>query len=166
MSDITVQDNMQGFLDGIAFLNSHRVYVGIPQENAGRSGALTNVELAYLHSQGSPKMHIPARPFIEPGIEDKKEAIEAEMREAVGAALSGNFGAAMAHLDGAGQEGENGAKARIGTGAPNAPITINGGWMRNPVSGKPFYVKGKKSSKPLIDTGSLRSSITHVIKGE
>ena len=43
--------------------------------------------------------------------------------------------------------------------APNAPITIHGGWMRNKKSGKPFKVKGKKSSRPLINTGRLRGSI-------
>ena len=43
--------------------------------------------------------------------------------------------------------------------APNAPITINGGWMRNKTSGKVFYIKGKHSERPLIDTGSLRASI-------
>jgi hypothetical protein len=32
---------------------------------------------------------------------------------------------------------------------PNAPITLEGGWMRNPVSGKPTYIKGK------FDTCSL-----------
>ena len=43
---------------------------------------------------------------------------------------------------------------------PNSPITIYGGWMRNKVSGKPIYIKGKGSDKPLIDTGSLRSSVS------
>lgn len=41
----------------------------------------------------------------------------------------------------------------------NAPITIHGGWMRNKKSGKLFYIKGKKSSRPLIDTGNLQQSI-------
>jgi hypothetical protein len=43
--------------------------------------------------------------------------------------------------------------------APNAPITIHGGWMLNKVTGKPIYIKGKHSERPLIDTGSLRQSI-------
>lgn len=48
---------------------------------------------------------------------------------------------------------------RNGNWKPNAPITINGGWMRNKKSGKWFYVKGKKSSRPLIDTGNMLQSI-------
>ena len=49
------------------------------------------------------------------------------------------------------------------TFAPNAPITINGGWMRNKVNRKAFKVKGKKSTRPLIDEGRLRDSIIHKV---
>ena len=43
---------------------------------------------------------------------------------------------------------------------PNATITQEGGWMRNKVSGKPFYVIGKGTGKtPLIDTGTMLKSI-------
>ena len=52
-----------------------------------------------------------------------------------------------------------------GNWTPNAPITINGGWMHNKKSGKLFYVKGKGSSRPLVNTGNLVQSIhTAVIK--
>lgn len=46
----------------------------------------------------------------------------------------------------------------------NAPITVNGGWMANPKNGKPFHVEGKKSSRPLWNTGKLMQSITYEIK--
>ena len=45
----------------------------------------------------------------------------------------------------------------------NATITVEGGWMRSP-SGKPFYVKGKKSNNPLIDTGVMRQSVTYKVE--
>lgn len=48
--------------------------------------------------------------------------------------------------------------------AKNAPFTINGGWMRNPKNGKPFYAEGKKSARPLIDTGTLVNSVDFEIK--
>ena len=38
---------------------------------------------------------------------------------------------------------------------PNSPITLSGGWMRNPVSKKPVKVKGKSGTTPLVDTGQL-----------
>lgn len=46
---------------------------------------------------------------------------------------------------------------------PNSPITIQGGWMKNKVNGKVFYVKGKGVNNPLINTGTLRKSIKHEI---
>ncbi|MEE1227270.1 MAG: hypothetical protein UHM08_09235 [Bacteroidales bacterium] len=42
---------------------------------------------------------------------------------------------------------------------PNAKISQVGGWMRNKISGKPFYVKGKGGKQPLIDTGTMLRSI-------
>lgn len=42
---------------------------------------------------------------------------------------------------------------------PNAKISQEGGWMRNKISGKPFYVKGKGGKQPLIDTGTMLRSI-------
>jgi hypothetical protein len=33
-----------------------------------------------------------------------------------------------------------------GVRPPNAPVTLQGGWMRNPVSGKPVKVKGKSGT--------------------
>lgn len=52
---------------------------------------------------------------------------------------------------------------RHGSWDANAPITINGGWMHNKKSGKIFYVQGKHSSRPLIDTGNLQQSIHSAI---
>lgn len=170
MADVAVNDNMKAFLDGISFLNGHRVLIGIPEASAGRGGPLNNVELAFLHSNGSPKMHIPARPFLEPAISDSEtqEKISGCMRQAAINALSGDTGGALGEMTKAGLYGQAAAQERIGSGsmAPNAPITVNGGWMRNPVSGKPVHIKGKGSSAPLIDTGVLRNAVTFVVEGD
>lgn len=48
--------------------------------------------------------------------------------------------------------------------APNSPFTVNGGWMANPVTGKPFHAYPKKSSRPLIDTETLFNSVNFEIK--
>ena len=53
--------------------------------------------------------------------------------------------------------------------APNAPITIEGGWMMNEYGKKgpvPVHIKGKSSTKPLIDTGALRQNCQYVIRYE
>ena len=146
-----------------------QLYVGIPEENAGGgNGGLNNVQLAYLHSQGSPVNNIPARPFIEPAIEQKDvlEKIADQFAAAFDAAFRADIGQIRTELEKAGIYGSNAVKQYMGSGAlaPNAPITVEGGWMRNKVSGKPVYIKGKHSAAPLIDTGSLRSSVTYVIK--
>lgn len=154
--------------DAISFLKSNRVLVGIPGASGGSHGEVTNVELAFIHTNGSPRLRIPARPFLEPAIEQAIDQIEGRMKASTEAAISGDTGAAMNELEKAGMYGENAAKDYFTGGhfAPNAGITVEGGWMRNRISGKPFKVKGKGSAQPLIDTGSLRSSITHVIEGK
>lgn len=50
--------------------------------------------------------------------------------------------------------------------APNSPITIHGGWMRNKKTGKPFYVEGKGKNTPLVDTGIMVASIQSRVDGE
>lgn len=159
-------DGLDDLKEAVAFLKNKRVLVGIPQANATSRGEVTNVDLAFIHTNGSPRLRIPPRPFLEPAIEEAKDRIEGRMKAAAEAAIEGNTGAAMDELHNAGLYGENAAKEYFSGGhfAPNAGITIEGGWMRNRISGKPFKVKGKGSAAPLIDTGSLRSSITHVIE--
>ena len=48
--------------------------------------------------------------------------------------------------------------------APNAPITIHGGWMADPKTKKPFYVEPKNSERPLWNTGTLIKSVDFEIK--
>lgn len=159
-------DGLKGIKDAIAFFNSNRVMVGIPDSGGRGDKEMTNAALAFIHSNGSPKHNIPARPFIEPAIEQAADQIAEHMKASAIQAIEGNTDAAMKELDDAGTAGENAAKSFFKTGglAANAEITIHGGWMKNKVSGKTFYVKGKNSNGPLIDTGNLRGSITHVIR--
>lgn len=48
--------------------------------------------------------------------------------------------------------------------APNAPFTINGGWMADPKTKKPFYAEPKGSNRPLWNTGTLVNSVDFEIK--
>ena len=151
----------------VAILDSMALYVGIPEGSGGEDGKLTNVQLAYLHSNGSPVNNIPARPFIEPAIEQEEvmSKMAAMFGQAFEAAIEGDAGAAEIALAKAGIYGRNAVREYMGTGAlqENAEITITGGWMRNKVSGKPVYVHGKGYNNPLIRTGALRDSVTYVI---
>lgn len=154
--------------EGIAFLKSHKVRIGIPDGGGGGSGGLSNVQLAFILTNGSPVNHNPPRPFLEPALAQPKarQQIARHMKAAAKAALEGDTGGAMDQMHMAGQAGEDAVKDYMASGAfaPNSGFTINGGWMRNRVSGKPFHADPKGSSKPLIDTGNLQGSITHVVE--
>ena len=68
--------------------------------------------------------------------------------EALRAAQAGDLAGTKAGLEKSGQAGADGIRVYIDRGIPppNAPITLTGGWMRNPVSGKPVKVKGKSGT--------------------
>ena len=159
------------FKEAANWLKPRRVRIGIP-DGGGSHGELSNVELAFILTNGSPVNRNPPRPFLEPALEkpENQEKIVRHMKRAAAAAIEGNFGGAEAQLDMAGQAGEDAVKEYMESGAfaPNAPITVSGGWMKNPRRAKSpekaFYVKGKGSSKPLIDTGDLHDAITHIVE--
>ena len=106
--------------------------------------------LPAIHEHGTPVMHIPARPVIRPAL--SQASVRAEMGQvmldACAAALDGDRNGVTAALEESGQAGVDGIHAYIDAGIPppNAPVTLTGGWIRNPVSGKPVKVKGKSGT--------------------
>lgn len=142
-------------LDGWRYMRETDVLVGIPQEkNAAREDGVTNAELLYIHTNGSPINGIPARPTIEPGINspDAKPVIQRLLGETAQAAITGNIPKAKASQQKAGMVGANAAKAVFGSDqlAPLKPATIA---RRN-----------KNSAAPLVDTAALRNAVTYVIR--
>jgi len=111
--------------------------------------------------------HIPSRPFLRQSVDKNRKLITAGCREQIGKLVEGKA-TTRDVLEELGKMQIDLIRREIRTGgfAPNAPITVHGGWMRNQKSGKPFYVKGKKSDTPLIDTGRLRSAIQFVIEAK
>ena len=136
------------------YLNRTKVDVGLTSSASGRSRFLMA-----LHEHGAPGAHIPARPVIAPalGTEEAREAVSRELLNAVSAANRGSREETEAALEKAGEAGADAIRAYIDAGVPppNAPVTLTGGWIRNPVSGKPVKVKGKSGTTPLVDTGQL-----------
>lgn len=136
-------------------LKRHEVLVGIPQEKSSREGSkgkATNAELLFIHTNGSPIRNIPARPVLQPAIEDDKERVGEMLGKAIDAAASGDKERIVPELEKAGMYASGKCKA----------------WFTNPSNGwkpnSPKTVKKKKSSRPLIDTGEMRKSITYVVK--
>jgi len=151
-SPINNVEKMRKMAEKLSKLN---VLVGIPQEKSSRpKGKITNAELAYIHTHGSPINHIPARPIIEPAIEDEenKAIISIGLKEAAKAALNGDEQTTMLELNKAGMSAQNAVRDWFtnfkNNWAPNSPLTI----------------RRKGSDRPLIDTAELRKSITYVIR--
>lgn len=143
---------LKRLMDAFNFARKEDVLVGVPQENSGRSDGITNAELMYIHTYGSPANGIPARPTIEPVVRDpaNRATLQRIMRGSLTSAFKGNIPGARSGKARAGMMAVNLIKARFGSAAlaPNSPITI----------------ERKGSSAPLIDTGALRNSITYVIR--
>ena len=120
------------------------------------AGDINNAELLFIHTKGSPKRHIPARPVIEPAIEAQgnKEAISNEIAQSVKASIAGDHDNAVKRMRRAALQGQSVSRAWFtdprNNWAPNAPSTI----------------KRKGSDRPLIDTGALRASIQGIVSEE
>ena len=141
-------------LQCIRYLATHTVEVGLTSTASGRSRMLLAI-----HEHGAPAMRIPARPVVKPALAQASVRVEmaSAMRKACAAAQDGDLSGVTAALAESGQAGVDGIHAYIDKGIPppNAPVTLTGGWIRNPVSGKPVKVKGKFGTTPLVDTGQL-----------
>lgn len=132
-------------------LGENQVLVGVPQSTAGRQdGGINNPSLAYLHDRGSPANNIPARPFLEPGVEAAAEGIAQVLARAASSALAGQQNAALRGLNQAGLIAQASIQRKIVDG-PFVPL-------------KPETVRRKGSSRPLIDTGQLRQAVTYVVR--
>jgi hypothetical protein len=158
------------------------VYVGVPQANASRKDEpINNAELMYIHTNGSPIKHIPARPVIEPALEAEptKALIKDELKLAAEAALSGDKVKEDTHLKRAGTIGSNAAKEWFtdprNNWPKNRPSTIRnklrklrGKALKDALEILDEYendstVDASSIDTVLVDTGEMRRSITGVL---
>lgn len=117
---------------------------------------VTNAELLFIHTKGSPARNIPARPVLKPAVsaDGNREPIARELKDMVHAELRGERDKARKGAGRAALAAQNAARKwftdeRNGW-APNAPSTV----------------ARKGSDKPLIDTGALRASIQGIVGEE
>lgn len=159
MSDVTSTGN--GLLDiiqAVSELSQVDVLVGVPHGENRTEADMTNAQIGYLLETGSPAMNLPPRPHLVPGIEEVQDIIGEKLTAAVDAALSGNAKRMYFLLESAGMKATMNVKKFINRGefAALAPLTIRERKRR-----------GRKSEKPLVDTGQYRNSHTYIImKGE
>lgn len=164
-------------LKAVRYLTSTQVLVGVPSDNEPHLGAdvgpnqrkdegsqstpLTNAELAYLHSNGVPERNIPARPFLQPGIDTVKDKILAIFEHAAKAALDGNTGEVDQSFDAVGLLAQGAVRGYIAAGIPPPlkPATIAARRRRTKGSS---YKRPAGDTVPLIDTAQLLHSISYV----
>jgi len=155
VSDAKGQDaDMDAIFAALEKLENTEVLIGIPEDEGARQDGdgINNAQLLYIHTHGSAVNNIPARPVIEPAIEDDKNIIGDLLGQAAQAAMDGNEGGMMAALEKAGMRGQNAARD----------------WFDNPKNSwkanTPETIERKGSAKPLIDTSELRKSIIYVVE--
>jgi hypothetical protein len=161
--------------DAIQQLAKARLLVGIPQSSAGRdAGKLNNAELGYIHENGSPEAHIPARPFLHTGVRKVQDSVTVPGFEKAGRqAMSGDWAGAERTLSIVGQKAVDSIKDTLTAGIPPPlrPGTIAGRLRRTAAYGKAGPQKRAQlrqraagDAKPLIDTGQLLRAITWVLR--
>lgn len=181
-------DKVNEVLKSIQQLSKRDVLIGIPNKNAerknkeGGSETINNAALGYIHEFGSPSQNIPARPFLVPGVQKSSDDWMPRLKKAAEASLSGRSKSALNALEQAGKIAERGAKSKISDGpfVPLKPSTIANRrksrltqsmrksekeYLRMIGEGMdPAEAQAEAGIQPLINTGSLRNSITHIIR--
>jgi len=138
-------------------LTEQYIYAGVPSDKDSRidESEVNNAILAYINDRGSPANNIPARPFMEPGIELAKDKINAQLKKA------GQYA-----LDGKKSEMEQ-AFHRAGLIAQNSIRSVINAGIRPELAPGTLAARrraGKTRTKPLIDTGQLRNSIIYAVR--
>lgn len=187
-------------LKRVFMTNKLAAYVGVPSASkdarsrqlldmAGKAGGkkkkarlqkaaqedVTNAELLFIHTNGSPVKRIPARPVLQPAVQadGNRQAIANEISASIKANLEGDYEKAEKKMLRAAIAGQNAARKWFTdprNGWPqNAPSTVrrkSGLATMGPV---PLYGMSQHlddKNTPLIDTGALRASIVGVVRSE
>lgn len=155
MSVTSSGQGLADILEAVQKLTSQEVLVGIPHGEARSDAEMTNAQIGYIQETGSPAMNLPARAFLAPGVEDCQEQTSVQLTKAIDQALAGNSQGVDRCLNRAGMIAQNSVRAKINTGDFES---LSEATLRA------RRLAGKTRTKPLIDTGQLRNSITYIIK--
>ena len=149
-----------------------KIAFGVPRETAYKNRhdnndlgkpTYNNAEILALMERGSIINNLPKRELLAPVRKKYSQQINKALVDICKLIMAGKYIEADEQMERLALRIENWTKKFFtdsdNNWAPNSPITIHGGWMKNKVTGKPVYIKGKGSDRPLIDTGSLRQSI-------
>lgn len=150
-------DKASKLIKGINYTKDNYLLIGIPQKKTIREDeAITNAELLFIHTNGSPINNVPARPVIEPALEDDMERLTSMLKDFANEAIEGNFEEAQKQLEKTGMRAQNVCR--------NWFTNADNNWPENAPSVRERKIKkGSTEPRPLIDTGELRKSIIYVV---
>lgn len=126
------------------------VVVGVPENKSARQdGELGNADIAFIHEMGDPARDLPERSFLRSTMAEKRQAYQELAAKVMRKVMAGDMTVEQG-LELIGMAAASDVQETIEQGefAPLAPETI----------------RRKGSSKPLIDKGQLRQSITSEVR--
>ena len=150
----TITDALPDLLRRLAAVAQRDVLVGVPAGEARDDGP-SNAEIGYQNEFGSPANNIPARPHLLPGVAAVQDKVVAKLTRAADAAATGRPSDAERHLHAAGLLAQNSVRRTLTTTAYR-PLSERTHAERR--------ARGRTGTKPLIDTGQYRRSITYVVR--
>ena len=171
------------FSENVRRLLRLKLMVGIPasegerKPDPGEKTAPNSATIGYVQEFGDDEKHIPARPFLVPGIRSIQTEIVEQLRQAGENAFDRDFSKVKARFDRAGIVAADAVRSKI-TDGPFAPLsqrTIEARAARGRKGAKQYLklqaqgtpdwaLQSADLVKPLIDTGQLRRSVTYIIK--
>lgn len=149
-----ITDALPDLLRRLAAVAQRDVLVGVPAGEERDDGP-SNAEIGYQNEFGSPANNIPARPHLLPGVAAVQDKVIAKLTRAADAAATGRPSDAERHLHAAGLLAQNSVRRTLTTTA------------YRPLSERTLAerrARGRTGTKPLIDTGQYRRSITYVVR--
>ena len=151
MSELEICKRLKQVMKRAEQLNRMQLVVGIPNDENSRenSDGITNAELGVIHEFGVPERGIPERSFMRSTASEENENLGRLGNAQITECLEGKTSAhdVLATI-GTYLQGKIVDKITDGEFEPNNENTV----------------KHKGSSKPLIDTGQLRASITYEVR--
>lgn len=156
---------MKKILEEMGKLGKMYVKVGFPDNGDSSDEGVRIAQIAYWNENGATSTNnvlkkgkvwvLPPRPFMSQAVDNNEEQIKQTGEKLVQQVQEGKIDAKTAMRRNA-ENMINLIKSSIRNGqfAPNSEITING------IEG---FIRGKKSTKPLINTGMMRNSVMYQI---
>ena len=138
-------------------MKKYEILVGIPENRTERNeGEMNNASLLYLHSKGSPLHNLPARPVLEPAIEESSNRgkLDAGLAQAMRFMLKGNKDGYVSQLNRVGLMASSMCKEWFTNPAnnwqPNKPATVLGKIRKIKSKKKRGYFKASFSAKSTM----------------